>query len=205
MSEIIRIEIRLPDGHWAGDASRKSPLSILQIMETMPLGKGRGTAQISTDADLLDLIRTLPGIESVQNLDNESASVQIVSGGGGFIRPLRVVGLVPRTPFDVIDGWVNWTIQCTSKLRIEFIDELKNAKLPYRIKSTRVSGKGLLTTRQLEIFELAKSKGYWTTPRKISLTKISEILSISKSTLSVMLHTIEGKIIDEFYDEIRQP
>ena len=170
----------------------------------MPLGKGRGTAQISTDQGLLELIKDLPGIESFQNLNDDSASVQIVSGGGGFIRPLRVVGLVPRTPFDIVDGWVNWTIQCTSKLRIELIDELRKANLPYRIKSTRISGKGLLTNRQLEVFELAKSRGYWTTPRKISLTKLSEQLSISKSTLSVILHTIEGKIVDEFYDDIRQ-
>jgi predicted DNA binding protein len=204
MSEIIRIEIRLPDGHWAGDASRKSPSSTLEIVETMPLGKGRGTAQISTDSDLLKLIHTLPEIESVQILSDESASVQIASGGGGFIRPLRVVGLVPKTPFSVIDGWVNWTIQCTSELRIEFIEELKKAKLPYRIKSTRVSGKGLLTTRQLEVFELANNKGYWKSPRKINLTQLSVILNISKSTLSVMLHTIEGKIVEEFYDDIRQ-
>ena len=184
MSEIIRIEIRLPDGHWAGDASRKSPSSTLEIVETMSLGKGRGTAQISTDSDLLKLIHTLPEIESVQILSDESASVQIASGGGGFIRPLRVVGLVPKTPFSVIDGWVNWTIQCTSELRIEFIEELKKAKLPYRIKSTRVSGKGLLTTRQLEVFELANNKGYWKSPRKINLTQLSVILNISKSNLS---------------------
>ena len=55
MSEIIKIEIRLPNGHWAGDSSRKCPSSNLQIVETMPLSKGRGTAQISTDSKLLAL------------------------------------------------------------------------------------------------------------------------------------------------------
>ena len=117
---------------------------------------------------------------------------------------MRIVGLVPRTPFDVVDGWVSWTIQCTTELRKKFIEELKKAELPYRIKSTRISGKSLLTARQLEVFETARNKGYWATPRKISLVDLSKSLDISKSTLSVLLHSIEGKIVEEFYEEIRQ-
>ena len=170
----------------------------------MPLSKGRGTAQISTDSVLLEILHTLPEIESINILNDEKATVNIVSGGGGFIRPLRIVGLVPRTPFDVVDGWVSWTIQCTPELRKKFIEELKKAELPYRIKSTRISGKSLLTTRQLEVFEIARNKGYWATPRKISLVDLSKSLDISKSTLSVLLHSIEGKIVEEFYEEIRQ-
>jgi predicted DNA binding protein len=204
MSEIIKIEIRLPNGHWAGDSSRICPSSNLQIVETMPLSKGRGTAQITTDPILLDVLRTLPEIESINILNDDKATVNIVSGGGGFIRPLRIVGLVPRTPFDVVDGWVSWTIQCTPELRKKFIEELKKAELPYRIKSTRITGKSLLTTRQLEVFEIARNKGYWSSPRKISLVELSKLLKISKSTLSVLLHTIEGKIVEEYYEEIRQ-
>ncbi|MDG1550721.1 MAG: helix-turn-helix domain-containing protein [Candidatus Poseidoniaceae archaeon] len=204
MSEIIKIEIRLPNGHWAGDSSRRCPSSNLQIVETMPLSKGRGTAQITTDSNLLEVLRTLPEIESINILNDQKATVNIVSGGGGFIRPLRVVGLVPRTPFDVVDGWVSWTIQCTPELRKKFIEELKKADLPYRIKSTRITGKSLLTSRQLEVFQIARNKGYWSTPRQISLVELSKLLDISKSTLSVLLHSIEGKIIEEYYEEIRQ-
>lgn len=204
MSEIIKIEIRLPNGHWAGDSSRRCPSSNLQIVETMPLSKGRGTAQITTDSTLLEILKTLPEIESINILNDQKATVNIVSGGGGFIRPLRVVGLVPRTPFDVVDGWVSWTIQCTPELRKKFIEELKKADLPYRIKSTRITGKSLLTSRQLEVFQIARNKGYWSTPRQISLVELSKLLDISKSTLSVLLHSIEGKIIEEYYEEIRQ-
>ena len=204
MSEIIKIEIRLPNGHWAGDSSRRCPSSNLQIVETMPLSKGRGTAQITTDSTLLEVLQTLPEIESINILNDHKATVNIVSGGGGFIRPLRIVCLVPRTPFDVVDGWVSLTIQCTPELRKKFIEELKKADLPYRIKSTRITGKSLLTSRQLEVFQIARNKGYWSTPRKISLVELSKVLDISKSTLSVLLHSIEGKIIEEYYEEIRQ-
>ena len=53
MSQIVRIEVRLPDGHWAGEATRNYPNAVLQIIETMPLGRGRGTAQIAAAAELI--------------------------------------------------------------------------------------------------------------------------------------------------------
>ncbi|GIR00347.1 MAG: hypothetical protein CM15mP9_0500 [Methanobacteriota archaeon] len=42
----LRIEVRLPEGHWSGDVSRQRPEAVLRIEETMPLGRGRGTAKI---------------------------------------------------------------------------------------------------------------------------------------------------------------
>ena len=38
----LRIEVRLPEGHWSGDVSRERPEAVLRIEETMPLGKGKG-------------------------------------------------------------------------------------------------------------------------------------------------------------------
>ena len=202
MSQILRIEVRLPDGHWAGEATRDNPSSILQIIETMPLSKGRGTAQISTDELLLDQLENLSGIESVNLLGENKATVTIASGGGGFIKALRVVGVVPRTPFEVIDGWADWTIQCSSNQVKQLIEQIKSDEIPMRLKSTRSSTEKLLTTRQSQIFELAKRKGYWNIPREISITQLAELTGSSKSTISVMLHAIESKIVDTFYDEI---
>ena len=126
MSQVVRIEVRLPDGHWAGEATRESPSSTLQIIETMPLGKGRGTAQISTDELLLNQLEHLSGVESVNLLDDNKATVTIASGGGGFIKALRVVGVVPRTPFEVIDGWADWTIQCSPSQAKQLIEEKRD-------------------------------------------------------------------------------
>ncbi len=48
----VRIEVRLPDGHWAGDVTRGNPNDVLRIEETMPLGRGRGTARVSGTTNL---------------------------------------------------------------------------------------------------------------------------------------------------------
>ena len=84
MSQIVRIEVCLPEGHWAGEATRNHPNAVLQIIETMPLGKGRGTAQIATEPDLLNDLENLGGVERVDSLGSGKASVTIASGGGGF-------------------------------------------------------------------------------------------------------------------------
>ena len=202
MSQIVRIEVRLPDGHWAGEATRNYPNAVLQIIETMPLGRGRGTAQIAAAAELITDLANLSGIEQVNSLGEGKASVTIASGGGGFIKPLRTIGVVPRTPFDVIDGWADWTIQCSSQQAKALVQEIKQENLPMRLKSTRASQERLLTARQREVFELGLRRGYWKAPREVTLTELSTELDIAKSTLSVLLHSIECKIIDRYYDEI---
>ncbi len=202
MSTIVRIEVRLPDGHWAGEATRNNPDVVLQIIETMPLGRGRGTAQITAEEKLINDLENLAGIETVSPLGDGKATVTIASGGGGFIKPLRTVGIVPRTPFDVIDGWADWTIQCSPQQAKQLVKEIELEDLQMRLKSTRASREKLLTSRQREVFELARRRGYWSTPRDTSLTNLSVELNIAKSTLSVMLHSIECKIIDRYYDEI---
>ncbi len=202
MSTIVRIEVRLPDGHWAGEATRNNPDVVLQIIETMPLGRGRGTAQITAEEKLINDLENLAGIETVSPLGDGKATVTIASGGGGFIKPLRTVGIVPRTPFDVIDGWADWTIQCSPQQAKQLVKEIELEDLQMRLKSTRASREKLLTSRQREVFELARRRGYWNTPRDTSLTNLSVELNIAKSTLSVMLHSIECKIIDRYYDEI---
>ena len=168
----------------------------------MPLGKGRGTAQIASEQNLLDDLPNLRGIERVDNLGSGKASVTIASGGGGFIKPLRTVGVVPRTPFDVIDGWADWTIQCSSEQAKNLIQEIQQNGIQMRLKSTRSSEQKLLTKRQTEVFELALRRGYWKSPRETTLTELSLELKVAKSTLSVMLHSIEGKIIEKYSQEI---
>ncbi len=202
MSQIVRIEVCLPEGHWAGEATRAHSNAVLQIIETMPLGKGRGTAQIASEQNLLDDLPNLRGIERVDNLGSGKASVTIASGGGGFIKPLRTVGVVPRTPFDVIDGWADWTIQCSSEQAKNLIQEIQQNGIQMRLKSTRSSEQKLLTKRQTEVFELALRRGYWKSPRETTLTELSLELKVAKSTLSVMLHSIEGKIIEKYSQEI---
>ncbi len=204
MVRLVKLEVRLPEGHWSGDVSRARPNAVLRIEETMPLGKGRGKAQISSSEDIEEFLNQHEGVESVSSLNNNRYSVNIAPGGGGHLRAIRKAGVVPHSPFEVRDGWVKWTIECTNEQSRELVNNLNSDLIPFRVLSTRASESSLLTPRQREVFEAALREGYWEKPRRINLSSLANLLGVAKSTLSVQLRAIESNVIGEFSEEIRK-
>ena len=200
----LRIEVRLPEGHWSGDVSRNRPEAILRIEETMPLSRGRGTARLSSSTNLISDLEQHTGVDEVRDLGDHRYEVDIAPGGGGYIKPIREVGVIPNSPFEVRDGWVDWTIECAADKSRELVQLLRDGEIPYRVISTRTTGTRMLTPRQRFVFDSALNEGYWDSPRRITLTVLAELLNVSKSTLSVQLHKIEGVVLNSFSDEIRR-
>ena len=200
----LRIEVRLPEGHWSGDVSRQRPEAVLRIEETMPLGRGRGTAKISSSSELAKELNAHNGVDEVRDLGSNRYEVDIAPNGGGYIREIREVGVIPQSPFEVRDGWVDWTIECSAEKSRELVQLLREREVPYRIVSTRTTGSRMLTPKQRLIFDSALNEGYWDTPRRITLSDLAELLGLSKSTISVHLHKIEGVVLNSFADEVRR-
>ena len=200
----IRIEVRLPEGHWAGDVTRSHPSAVLRIDEHMPLQKGRGTAKASCSEDIAETVGLHHGIEDVRAFDKHQFAVDIIAGGRGFLKPLLKVGVIPHTPFEVRDGWVDWTIACAQgKVRV-LIAGFDEERIPYRLLSTRGVSSRMLTPRQRQVFDAATQEGFYDVPRRISLTALAVKLDVAKSTLSAQLQLIESTVIHAFDDEIRK-
>ena len=204
MVSLLRIKVRLPEGHWSGDVSRLRPEAILRIEETMPLSKGRGTAKLSSSIDLENELASHLGIEEVRDLGVNRYEVDIAPKGGGYIKPIRDTGVIPQSPFEVRDGWVDWTIECVAQKAFQLVQNLKDSDIPYQVVSTKSTNSRMLTSRQRTIFDAAMNEGYWESPRRITLTKLAELLGVSKSTLSVQLHKIEGVVLNSYADNVRR-
>tara|TARA_B100000925_G_scaffold126464_2_gene94457 strand:+ start:4008 stop:4631 length:624 start_codon:yes stop_codon:yes gene_type:complete len=200
----LRIEVRLPEGHWSGDVSRERPEAVLRIEETMPLGRGRGAAKISSSYEIINELNSHPGIDEVRDLGGNRYVVDIAPKGGGYIKEIRLAGVIPRSPFEVRDGWVDWTIECSSEKSRELVKLLRESDIPYRVVSTRTKGARILTPKQRLIFDSALNEGYWETPRRITLSALAVSVGLSKSTLSVHLHKIEGIVLNMFAEDIRR-
>lgn len=203
-SHQVRLEVRLPEGHWSGDVTRANPSAILRIEKHMPLSRGRGTARISSSEDISKSISQHPGIEDFNIIQNNSYDVTIVAGGGGFLKPLIDVGVIPHTPFEVRDGWVDWTIECSQNDIKELINSFKQQSIPHRLVSTRSITTRLLTPRQRQVFDIAIREGFYDIPRRISLTELANLLGVAKSTLSVQLQRVESTIVHTFSEDIRR-
>ena len=200
----IRIEVRLPEGHWAGDVTRSHPSAVLRIDEHMPLQKGRGTAKASCSEDIAETVGLHHGIEEVRAFDKHQFAVDIIAGGGGFLKPLLKVGVIPHTPFEVRDGWVDWTIACAQGKVRALIAGFDEEKIPYRLLSTRGVSSRMHTPRQRQVFDAATQEGFYEVPRRISLTALAVKLDVAKSTLSAQLQRIESTVIHAFADEVRK-
>ena len=204
MAQQLRIDVRLPQGHWAGDVTRDHPSVTLRIEQHMPLSKGRGTARCWSNEDIHTTVREHAGIDKCTDPEDGRFSVDISAGGGGFLRPLVDLGVVPRTPFEVRDGWVEWTVEGTRETMRALINRFRSDEIPHRLLSTRSTGARLLTPRQREVFEVASREGYWDVPRRINLTELASLLNVAKSTLSNQLQRIESAVFHAFTEEIRR-
>ena len=87
----------MPEGHWSGDVSRQRPEAVLRIEETMPLGRGRGAARISSTVEIESELSNHSGVDEVRKLGEGRYAVDIAQGGGGFIKPIREVGVIPHS------------------------------------------------------------------------------------------------------------
>jgi predicted DNA binding protein len=200
----VRIEVRLPEGHWAGDVTRSHPSAILRIEEHMPLMKGRGTAKASCSENITATVGEHSGIEEVRALGSQQFAVDIIAGGGGFLKPLLRVGVIPHTPFEVRDGWVDWTIACAQGKVRDLIAGFDYERIPYRLLSTRGVSSRMLTPRQRLVFDTATQEGFYDVPRRVTLTALAAKLDVAKSTLSAQLQRIESTIMHAFADEVRK-
>jgi|TARA_Y100001949_G_C15933240_1_gene306637 hypothetical protein len=209
----LLISIRLPDGHWAGDSSRQNHHVTIRIEEHMALPRGRGSAQGTARGYELEKFKgDISGHHGVENViffgeegDLAEMNVTISRGGGGFLRPLIEAEVLPQTPFEVRDGWVEWEFATDNTHMRKLMAGLKESGLPHRIHSlSNDTAPRLLTVRQREVFDLAVMHGYYDTPRKITLTELAGKAGVSKSTLCEMVHLIEKHIIDEFSESVRR-
>lgn len=213
MAQRLQLEVRLPEGHWAGDLTRLFPQAMLRIEEHMALGKGRGSATATIRCrDTSTVLSNINSLDSIMNaivLEQSKSGirfrVEIAKGGGGFLKALRKIGLTPKTPFEIRDGWVEWSIECDQNNARDLIEELGEGQIPHKILSIKSKeGESLLTERQRQVFELALAEGYFDKPRRINQSNMSEILNISKSTFNEILQSMSSKIMNEFAAEIRK-
>ena len=178
----------------------------------MPLPHGRGTAYAHAYGhDIEPFVAQVAGhggveevLEFDQHDDAVGLTVQIGKGGGGFLRPMMDAGTIPRTPFEVRDGWVEWEFATDQNHAKQLMKSLKDEGIPHHVISfSKADAPRLLTHRQREVFDLAVRHGYYEKPRRITLTNLATEIGVSKSTLCEMIHLIERHIVEEFADAVR--
>ena len=118
-------------------------------------------------------------------------------------------GFVCAGPIDIRDGREFWSLATnhdreTVQSKLDEVRDERDAEINVRkiTNSTWQSGANALPTerltqRQLEVFRLARDKGYYDYPKETSAREIAEALEISTSTLHEHLHKAEAILLGQ--------
>lgn len=206
-----RARVKFKPPHLGGPfkLSVDNPDDTFRILSAYPSDNGllvilEGTmADPTTISYLFDDIPGQPAWE-VLHIDEQTVLVQFMLS---FIpSPFRAIlrsQNLPQFPYILQDGWMICDLITSHERLSQFRDELAATGFKFEVVSVSqsIEPTDLLTDRQRRFMTTALNSGYYDTPRQCSLTDLAEMMDVSKSTSSVVLHRAEETIIKEFFAE----
>ncbi|WP_248910043.1 helix-turn-helix domain-containing protein [Halocatena marina] len=202
-----QLKAKIPGGPAA--LSAQHPDDEFRILAGHPTADGLLVILEIQTSDIEALIRDIdeaPWLPSYDLLHADEETLLIQYSVPFVPPPLRAVlnsENLPRFPLTIRNGWVISQITTSHKRLSQLRDELDATGLTYEVVSVNqsTSPTDLLTDRQRRFMTEALEQGYYDTPRTCSLTDLADVLDVSKSTASVVLHNAEETIVKEFFAE----
>lgn len=200
-----RLRLTIPEGAWVGSVTRANPEMTIRVLAAFPTDEaGLVLAEIRGE-DLESVLEELAGQPALLSfeplhVEGNRALVQFESRAPYMLLRARESGVPVETPFEIADGEIVWDVTAPSDRLTALGDQLEAAGISFDVESVRPESDAtsLLTDTQREVLRAAIDAGYYDTPRRCTLTELSEQLDIAKSTASETLHRAEGKIIKEY-------
>lgn len=205
MMEVV-LKIKIPES-WVDDISSKYHTPI-KFLDCMPFGNsgGRGLIEINTtEKETDEIISDLKQHEVICKVDISPSPDGGVLGSVVTKKCVACQALTGSKCFltsavSKSDGQVEWKIITGEKgSLIDLITKLEQSGCKVELmKSTQLTKRVQLTTRQEEIIRIAFEKGYYDMPKKITIEKLAKMLKVSPSTLAEILQRGERKIITQY-------
>lgn len=205
-----KIQVELPESAWLANVSRAFPASIFRIV-TVLAGEDTGIALVHIRSDSsMPILTTIQDDDAVVHADlfwaeNDEALVQVETTSPPLLAPLWRAGVPVELPFDVSGGTASWAVTTTQQRLTAFRTALDCTDVQYEVRQVSdlrdAETDHVLTERQRNVLETAHARGYYDTPRDVTLTDLASSLGISKSNCSELLHRAEGHIVDWFLEE----
>lgn len=205
-----KLRVSIPEAVWIRDVSVDYPEIPFRVIAILS-GEERGIALLEIRTpDPVPIITDIERRDDVTDFDllwkqDETTMVQVETTNPLLLFPILKAGIPLQTPFEVTTGTAVWEIATSSERLAALGTRLDAADIDFDIEYVRDEPSDpadhLLTDRQRELLLTAAEQGYYETPRRTTLTEVSELLGISKATGSDVLHRAEGKILTWFIDE----
>lgn len=163
-------------------------------------------ATMDDPAVVVDLFEAAPGarVPSSEVLHADERTVLIQFQLPFVPPPYRAIfasGNLPQFPYTIEGGWIVCDLTTSHERLAQFQDELEETGFTFEVEWVRqtLDPADLLTDRQRRFVTEGIERGYYDTPRRCSLTELADVLGVSKSTASVVLHNAEGTVVRAFF------
>jgi len=207
------LTITLPEAVWIGELSRAHPRTRFRVLAATA-DDDSGVVRLEVlGEDVHEVVEAMGEYEPVTTLTllesgRERCLVQFESTVALLLTALQRSGVPIETPFTVRDG--SLTLETTTpRERLSALGETLE-KLGVDFTLERVTEEPdpndpLLTDRQRRLLETARERGYYDTPRRITLTQLAEEEGLAASTCSEVLHRAEERIVKDHLREDSEP
>ncbi|WP_227380588.1 helix-turn-helix domain-containing protein [Haladaptatus halobius] len=145
---------------------------------------------------------------SIPKPGNATRELLVIHDGRKQIsQPLTSRGFVCAGPIDIRDGREYWSLVTnhgreTVRIKVDEVREQMNAEINVRSMKRQNQGDApttlpvdQFTKRQLEVFQLARERGYYEYPKETSASALANELGITTSTLHEHLHKVEAVLL----------
>ena len=207
-----RITFEIPEKNWIGKISQHFPDIEFEFHSAIPVDSEN---MVSNDLlslkgvnsmKCLELLKKQPDVLNIEILEQNPTKIIItIKAKSHFILyTLMKYNLVVQFPIIIKNRIIDLHVAGFLKYIDQFIEDLNQQGMDIQIrkigKYNCSNPAHSLTPIQRDVFETAREKGYYDTPRKISLTELAKYMNKSKSTLSKIFQRIHKKLLgDQIY------
>jgi hypothetical protein len=200
-----KLTVTLPPAVWIGALSREFPEATFRVLSAVPRDDdGVGLVELSgaDPAAVLAAMAEKPTVTAVEPIrrDDDTAVVQFETTEPLLLLSAQASGMPLSLPLDIGGGRASLEVTA-SRDRIAALGEaLEELGLSYTLDGLyeSVEAASPLSPTQRETLLAAVERGYYDTPRGISLTDLAEELDTANSSLSETLHRAEEAVVKAF-------
>lgn len=201
------LSITVPEDVWISELSQEYPRIRFRILAATA-GEETGVARLELlGANAETACEQLDSYDAVTNVvvtdrQPQRRCLQVETTMPVLLNAIQTARIPLEFPVELSDGILSLEATIPPEKLSALGETLDSFGISYtveRIQQEAQPEESLLTDRQEWLLREAIDRGYYDTPRQITLVELAEEASIAKSTCSEILHRAEGRVLKEFF------
>lgn len=209
---MIQVKLRLKvSGTWFSGIVDKHSVTF-KILECKSIMGSMGCSNLveirNINENLDEIIEDLVNLPTVMNVEMSSFTKGIAYGiikinHCGICSNLHNSDCFLISYSSAASDEIEWKIvSLTESPILDVMNDLKKSGVDVTLLSkTPIDPEILLTERQQKIIEVAFKRGFFDSPKRINMARLSKLFDISVSTISEMIRRAEHKVISNYLKE----